>query len=201
MLNVCEINIADLKPWDKNPRINDHAVESVAKSIEKFGFNVPILCDQNYTIIAGHTRLKAAKKLGMEKVPVITLEMSDSQKEAFSIADNKLSSLAEWNDVLLIDIFKELKSEEFDLSSLGYTNAEIETLLSPEKNFNWKDFDEYLTEETSVLFANIPIRVKSETKEELKTVIKKYAVENKLVEKDSAITSGRVLCHLLGVDQ
>ncbi|MBI4332735.1 MAG: ParB N-terminal domain-containing protein, partial [Chloroflexi bacterium] len=69
MLEVKEINLTNLRAWENNPRLNDHAVDAVAESIRSFGFNVPILCDQNLTIIAGHTRWKAAKKLGMGKVP------------------------------------------------------------------------------------------------------------------------------------
>lgn len=94
MLRVQEIETSKLKPWAENPRLNDHAVDSVAKSIEAFGFNVPILCDQNMTIIAGHTRWKAARKLGMHIVPVIVLSMTEGQRRAYSIADNKLSELA-----------------------------------------------------------------------------------------------------------
>ncbi len=89
MLEVQQIRVSSLKPWQNNPRLNDHAVDAVARSIESFGFNVPILCDQNATIIAGHTRWKAARRLGMKSVPVITLEMSESQRRAFSVADNK----------------------------------------------------------------------------------------------------------------
>ncbi|MBN1189568.1 MAG: ParB N-terminal domain-containing protein [Dehalococcoidales bacterium] len=60
MLQVKEIELIKLSPWENNPRLNDHAVEAVAESIRSFGFNVPILCDQDFTIIAGHTRWKAA---------------------------------------------------------------------------------------------------------------------------------------------
>ncbi len=70
-MQIQQIELKKLKPWEKNPRINDHAVESVAESISAFGFNVPILCDPQFTIIAGHTRWKAAKKLKMETVPVV----------------------------------------------------------------------------------------------------------------------------------
>ena len=97
MLQVKEIKVADLEQWDGNPRINDHAVESVARSISAFGFNVPILCDQNRMIVAGHTRLKAAKKLEMATVPVIIIPMTDAQRRAFSIADNKTAEIADWD--------------------------------------------------------------------------------------------------------
>jgi ParB/RepB/Spo0J family partition protein len=77
MLQIQEIELSMLKPWEDNPRLNEHAVAAIAESISSFGFNVPILCDQNLIIIAGHTRWKAAMKLGMSKVPIIVIEMTD----------------------------------------------------------------------------------------------------------------------------
>ena len=128
-MQVVEKNIDELKPWERNPRINDHAVEAVAKSIETFGFNVPILCDQNMTIIAGHTRHKAALKIGLEKVPVIMLEMNDTQRKAFAIADNKVGKIAVWDNCKLKETIVELLSEELDLKSLGFSEQEVRNLL------------------------------------------------------------------------
>jgi len=85
--------LSKLMPWEDNPRLNDQAVNAVAQSIRTFGFNVPILCDQNLVIIAGHTRWKAAKELDLKAVPVIVLEMTDAQRRAFSLADNKTAEL------------------------------------------------------------------------------------------------------------
>jgi ParB/RepB/Spo0J family partition protein len=88
MLQVIEVEITKLKPWEDNPRLNSQAVDAVAESIRSFDFNVPILCDQNMTIIAGHTRWKAAQKLGLEKAPTIMIEMTDAKRRAFAVADN-----------------------------------------------------------------------------------------------------------------
>lgn len=95
MLQVHEVELTKLKPWKNNPRLNDNAVNAVVKSIRAFGFNAPILCDRNLMIIAGHTRWKAAKKLNLNTVPVIILEMTDSQRHAFSLADNKTAEIAD----------------------------------------------------------------------------------------------------------
>jgi len=95
MLQIKEIESYKLHPWEDNPRLNDHAVDVVAESIRSFGFNVPILCDQNFTIIAGHTRWKSAQKLGLEAVPVIIVEMTDAKRRAFAIADNKTAEIAD----------------------------------------------------------------------------------------------------------
>ena len=129
MLQVQEIELSRLHPWEGNPRLNEQAVDAVAESIRSFGFNVPILCDQNLTIVAGHTRWKAAQKLGMTKVPVIVVEMTDAQRQAFSIADNKTAEIADWDFPKLRDILEELRYEDIDIKSLGFSDEEVRRLL------------------------------------------------------------------------
>jgi DNA modification methylase len=129
VLKVQEIEINAPCPWEDNPRVNDHAVNAVAESIRSFGFNVPILCDQNLTIVAGHTRWKAAQKLGMTRIPAIVVNMTDAQRRAFSVADNKTAEIADWDLAKLRDILEELKSEDVDIKSLGFTDAEVRRLL------------------------------------------------------------------------
>ena len=129
MLRIEEIELEKLHPWENNPRINDHAVEAVAKSISSFGFNVPIICDQNHTIVAGHTRWKAAKKLGMTHIPVIIVELTETQRKAFSVADNKTAEIADWDYPKLRDILEELKNEDVNIRTLGFTSDEIRHLL------------------------------------------------------------------------
>ena len=199
-MEIREIEVSKLKPWEDNPRINDHAVETVAKSIQTFGFNVPILYDQNFTIIAGHTRWKAARKLGMTHVPAIMLTLEEAQRKAFAIADNKLASLAYWDDELVTKILEELKLENFDLSSIGYSEAELEALLAPYRDFNWKEYDEYLAKQFELDFALLQIKVKLEVKDRLMISIKQYAEECGIEEKDSARRAGQVFCRLLGVE-
>lgn len=109
MLKVQEIEPGNRHPWQGNLRVNEHAVDAVAESIRSFGFNVPILCDQNLTIIAGHTRWKAAQELGMEKVPVIVIEMTDAKRRAFAIADNKTAEIADWDFPRLKQVLEELR--------------------------------------------------------------------------------------------
>ena len=98
------IDIGELKPYKNNPRNNDEAVEPVANSIKTFGFKVPIVIDTNNVIIAGHTRYKAANKLGLEKVPCIVADdLTEDQVNAFRLADNKVGEVATW-DLELLDI-------------------------------------------------------------------------------------------------
>lgn len=134
MLEVKEIETASLRPWEDNPRRNDHAVEAVAESIRSFGFNVPILCDQNLLIIAGHTRWKAAQKLGLSKVPVIMIEIDDAKRRAFAIADNKTAEIAEWDFPKLKEVLDKLRSEDIEIKSLGFIDEEIRRLLLTEEN-------------------------------------------------------------------
>lgn len=97
-------NINVLHPYENNPRKNDSAVEAVAASIKEFGFKVPVIIEKNGTIVAGHTRYKAAKKLRMKEIPCIVADdLSDEQIKAFRLADNKVGELAEWDFDLLSD--------------------------------------------------------------------------------------------------
>ena len=101
-MNIIYIKLNQLHPYKNNPRKNDAAVDYVAKSIKEFGFKVPIIIDKNYDIVAGHTRYKAAKKLGLKEVPAIVADdLTDEQIKAFRLADNKVSEFAEWDFEIL----------------------------------------------------------------------------------------------------
>lgn len=97
-MNIKEIPVGEIKEYEKNARKNDKAVDLVAQSIEKYGFKVPIVVDKDSVIIAGHARLKAAKRLGLETVPcVVADDLTEEQVRAFRLADNKTAELAEWD--------------------------------------------------------------------------------------------------------
>lgn len=118
------------QPYDKNPRLNDDAVEVVAKSIREFGFRQPIVVDEVGVVIIGHTRLKAAKSLGLSEVPVhIARGLSAEQVKALRIADNKTAEIAEWNLELLPIELAELQGMDFDLGLLGFDQDELAKLL------------------------------------------------------------------------
>jgi ParB family chromosome partitioning protein len=150
MLQVQEIELEKLHPWEDNPRINDHAVTAVSQSISSFGFKVPILCDQCLTIIAGHTRWKAAKQLGLDTVPVIVVEMSDTQCRAFAVADNKTAEIADWDFPKLREILEELRLEAIDINSLGFSNQELRRFVFTEDN------DENIVPETDNRAVDLP---------------------------------------------
>lgn len=120
----------DLRPYEKNPRINGDAVDAVAASIREFGFRQPIVVDENGVIICGHTRWKAAKKLGLEKVPVhVAKDLTPAQVKAYRLADNQTASLAEWDFELLPIELADLQAADFDLELLGFDEDELASLL------------------------------------------------------------------------
>ncbi len=133
-MKIINIKVNELKEYEKNPRVNDHAVPAVAKSIEAFGFKVPIVVDKDNVIIAGHTRLKAAKQLELEEVPcVIADDLTDEQAKAFRLADNKVAELSEWDFEKLQDELSRLDDMlEFGFENLE-DNSEIERVDISEK--------------------------------------------------------------------
>lgn len=120
-MTIKEMKLSDLKPYEKNPRKNDNAVGAVAKSIEQFGFKVPIVIDKNNVIVAGHTRYKAAQKLGLEKIPcIIADDLTPAQIKAFRLVDNKVAELSYWDFEQLGFELDDLKNVGMDLSVLGF---------------------------------------------------------------------------------
>ena len=128
-LAIEEWAIERVIPYDKNPRVNDSAVDAVARSIQEFGFRQPIVVDAKGVVIVGHTRLKAAKKLGLATVPVHVAKMTHAQAKAYRIADNQTATIAEWDKELLPIEILELKEMDFDLELLGFDKLELDNLL------------------------------------------------------------------------
>lgn len=122
-MDIKQIPITDVVPYDKNPRNNDGAVESTANSIKEFGWQQPIVVDKNNIVIVGHTRLKAAEKLKLDTVPVLVADnLSEEQVKAYRLADNKTGELADWDMALLNE---ELESiAELDMDDFGFELAE-----------------------------------------------------------------------------
>ena len=201
MLKIRDTELSLLKPWEDNPRINDKAVDAVVASITSFGFNVPILCDPQFTIIAGYTRWKAAQKMGMTSVPVIVLEITGDQRRAFALADNKTAELAKWDYVKLPKVLEKLKRRKIRLPSLGYSQAELQALLAQRREFNWKRFENQLKTNLAQAYVLLPVKVRTAMKESLKRAIERCANEHGVQKKDFAKTTGEVFCLLLGQQQ
>ena len=144
-------NIDELIPYINNPRFNDNAVDAVASSIKNFGFKNPIVIDSDNEIINGHTRLKAAKKLGLDNVPVIIADdLTEAQKKAFRLADNKVSEIADWDFEILESELEELEMLEldFDMSEFGFDIGEVGELFNDGTETTEDDFDEEPPEES-----------------------------------------------------
>ena len=132
-MNIETRPLADIKPYDKNPRDNDAAVDAVAESIRRFGFRQPIVIDSDGVIVCGHTRWKAAQKLGLTEVPVhVARDLTPEQIRAYRIVDNKTSELATWDLELLPIELAELQGAGIDWSLLGFDQDELAKLLGGE---------------------------------------------------------------------
>lgn len=163
-MEIVKKKVKDLIPYQNNPRKNDEAVDYVAASIKEFGFKVPIIIDQNNEIVAGHTRLKAAKKLHLKEVPCIVADdLNEDQIKAFRLADNKVSEQAEW-DLNLLDL--ELDTIKLNMEPFGFT---LPKLIEPEEEkenertrtidaYNLADYNEKMTEG----FYQMPIILKED---------------------------------------
>ena len=117
-MQIVEKSLSEIRPYENNPRKNDAAVEYVANSIREFGWKVPIVIDKDGVIIAGHTRYKAAKKLGMKTAPCIMADdLTEDQVKAYRLADNKVGEIAEWDFTALE---QELDGIELDMSEFGF---------------------------------------------------------------------------------
>lgn len=129
-LEIINKKIADLKPYEKNPRNNEQAVESVANSIEEFGFINPIVIDKDDVIVAGHTRYKAAQTLNLTEVPCVYVNhLSNEQIKAFRLADNKTAELAEWDYEKLEQELREITQISMDLFGFEDAMEEFEKRL------------------------------------------------------------------------
>lgn len=143
-MKIVEMKVADLIPYERNPRHNDEAVDYVAESIKQFGFNVPIVIDKDNTVVCGHTRLKAAKKLKIKTVPcVVKDDLTEEEIRAYRLADNRSAEKATW-DVELLDM-ELAEIETIDMALLGFDGekqgggGEETAEPSRETSFNYKE--------------------------------------------------------------
>jgi DNA modification methylase len=125
---VQEVAIEKIKPYENNAKIHGaEQVEKLKASIEEFGFLTPCLIDKNYNLIAGHGRVMAAKEIGMEKVPCVFIEgLTEAQRKAYTLADNRLGELGEWNMDMVMSELEELQEMDFDIELTGF-EIQVET--------------------------------------------------------------------------
>lgn len=156
-MNIIDLPIKSIKPYKRNPRKNDSAVEYVANSIRQFGFKVPIVIDENYEIVCGHTRWKAAKTIGLETVPCIMADdLNEEQIKAFRLADNKTAEMAGWDFDLLEMEFNDIDPDLFDMADFGFFQDDVEErqASAEEEDRTGNMAEKYLVPPFSVLYAN-----------------------------------------------
>lgn len=137
-MKIQEIELEKIKPYENNPRKNLN-YDKVAKSIKEYGFQQPIVVDKDMSIIVGHTRYEAAKRLDLKTVPVVIAELNPLKAKAYRIADNRLNEDSKWDFSLLNKEFTDLMDNHFDLDNLGFDNKELENLITFEPEFKTDD--------------------------------------------------------------
>jgi len=143
-MEIETVKISSLKPHPGNPRNHpDSAIDMLDKSLRQFGWTNPVLVSEDGFVLAGHARLKAAKKIGIEDIPIIRLPLSGKKADAYMVADNKLAALTEWDFPKLTGLLTELDTGDFDMESIGFSAEELEKLMTYSK----EDIDEVTMDE------------------------------------------------------
>lgn len=200
-MRIEKISIDEIIPFDKVPRRNDGAVDAVARSIEAFGFNCPIVIGPDNRICAGHTRWKAAKKLGLTSVPVVKVNALTGEKFlAFNIADNQTAELAQWQDDLLAELLETLSESQFDMDTLGFSKDELDARLNASVMVDWGAEDTELDKEIASRWAVIPIRVPAGSKTAIREALAAKAIQLRIKERDPAVAAGLIIKRLLGLE-
>lgn len=128
-MKITNRKINEIIPYENNPRVNNQAIDKTAMSIKEYGFQQPIVVDKNGVIIVGHTRLKAAIKIGLDECPVLVAEgLTDAQAKAYRIADNKTGEFSDWDDDLLNQEIQELLDMDFDIELTGFDEDDFQFL-------------------------------------------------------------------------
>ena len=170
--HIKQSRIIDLTLYKGNPRVHsDIQIERLVNSLKEFGFTNPVLVDDTGNVIAGHGRIAAAKKIGLETVPTITLShLSEDQRKAYIIADNQLALNSSWDDDLLKKELEKLEDNGFDLSLLGWGD-DIPTFADDPDYGSLEDFDDPTSELANDVMKAIQIEFRPEDYEEAKEVV------------------------------
>ena len=140
-LKIEYVDINSIKPYNKNPRKNEEAIPYVMESIKQFGFKNPVILDKNNVIVAGHTRIESAKRLGITEIPCIYADdLTDEQIKAFRLADNKVGEIAEWDIDLLDTELDDILN--IDMSDFGF-DLDLEDEDIERKDLSDKEFEKY----------------------------------------------------------
>ena len=182
---VEKVSLKKLKPWLKNPR-KDHDIDTIAKSYESFGSGAPIIVQKGtYRILAGHGRLKALQKLGAAQTHVWVMDIDDQKADQYTLIDNKATENTAWDFEGLSEIIKGLQENNVDVSALGWSDFELEPLLSAD----WKPSEEEPLDDMDDARNAKPIFVTPAQR----IVINRAVEIVRRMEEDPEITEGRAL--------
>ena len=190
-MQVQLIETNKLLPYINNPRKNLN-IDKVASSIKEFGFQQPIVIDKENIIIVGHTRFEAAKKLGLDKVPVVVAELDPNKAKAYRIADNRLNEDASWDTKLLNIEFNDLLSKEYNLDHLGFSNDELDNLFlkpSEESDIDLNENVADLTQETLSDVKMIQLFFNAENELKFREAVDKVSKRDKIDNISDAVLS------------
>ena len=170
--HIKQSRIIDLTLYKGNPRVHsDLQIERLVNSLKEFGFTNPVLVDDTGNVIAGHGRIAAAKKIGLETVPTITLShLTEDQRKAYIIADNQLALNSSWDDDILKQELEALMENGFDLSLLGW-GEDVPTFADDPDYGSLEDFDDPTNELANDVLKAIQIEFRPEDYEEAKEVV------------------------------
>lgn len=200
--NIVKKATSGLVPYERNPKEHpEDQISQIAASITEWGWTVPIIIDQGDNVLAGHGRLYAAQKLGIDEVPCIVVkDWSDEQKRAYVIADNKIQENSNWNFNLLAEEINSLADAGYDLSSTGISEDDIELLSKigsdEEFNFDFNDpvsdapsYDEGHSEPKKTMegYVEFAVVMQEENKIRLMTAIKKIKADNSIESNEDAL--------------
>lgn len=166
-MDIKQMKLSELTPYENNPRYNDDAVDKVAESIRQFGFNQPIVVDENNVIVVGHTRYRAAESLGLEDVPVYQLKgLTEEQYNAYRIIDNKTAEFADWDWAALDEELKNIN--DIDMEFFDLTADDVDDFTQEDFNHEAPDKpDFYITLTFDIKYEN-----------DIKGKIKEYGIES-----------------------
>lgn len=176
VMNIQKLHIDEIRPYWRNPRKNDKAVESVKHSINKYGYNSPIVVDKNHTIIAGHTRYKALRELGYTDVEVVIKHLSEEKAKEYRIADNKTSEKSSWDEDLLLYELREI--EDLNDMQIFFDKGELDELLEIQgMDFDDSDNFNINEEERKAVEVQVKAQLREEIGEEYEEEYKKRSEE------------------------
>jgi len=193
-MQIYQKKLSDITPYNRNPR-KKYDILKVAKSIEQFGFQQPIVVDRSGTIIVGHGRFEASKHLKLETVPVLIADLPPEKAKAYRIADNKTNEYSDWDFPLLNKEFGDLLDINFDLELTGFDNEELEKIITTHKNNEDVEFPSIENIENRE-WTDMTFTLHNDQADFIKDVIKNYKSSNNIDHEQNTNSNGNAIYYI-----